>query len=54
MTRAIQRGPKYCKPINVGGYLIWRFLPSGQIDCYLNWLSLVVSVLYKPYKGNTY
>ena len=32
----------YCKPINIGGYLIWRFLPSDHIGCYLNWLSLVV------------
>ena len=32
----------YCKPINIGGYLIWRFLPSGHIGYYLNWLSLVV------------
>ena len=28
----------YCKPINIDGYLIWRILPSGHIDCYLNWL----------------
>ena len=33
---------KYCKPINVGGYLIWRILPSGHIDCYLNWLILAI------------
>ena len=32
----------YCKPINIGGYLIWQFLTSGHIDCYLNWLSLVM------------
>ena len=32
----------YCKPIIIGGYLIWRFLPSGHVSCYLNWLSLVV------------
>ena len=32
----------YCKPINVGGYLIWQILPLGNIDCYLIWLSLVM------------
>ena len=32
----------YCKPFNIGGYLIWRFLPSGYIDCYLNWRSFLV------------
>ena len=35
---------KYCKPINIGGYLIWQILPSGHIDCYLNWLSLGCSL----------
>ena len=41
---------EYCKPINIGGYLIWHFFPSGHIDCHLNWLSLVVSSmnLYEP------
>ena len=38
----VKRSEAYCKPINIGGYLIWRFLPSGHIDCYLNWLSLVM------------
>ena len=33
---------RYCKPINIGGYLIWRILPSGHVDCYLNWLILVI------------
>ena len=32
----------YCKPINIGGYLIWRILPSRHVDCYLIWLSLVM------------
>ena len=27
--------------IYIGGYLIWRILPSGHIDCYLNWLILM-------------
>ena len=34
---------QYCKPINIGGYLIWQILPSGYIDSYLNWLSLLMS-----------
>ena len=32
----------YCKPINIRGYLIWRILTSGYIDCYLNWLILEI------------
>ena len=30
----------YCKPFNIGSYLIWRILPSGHIGWNLNWLSL--------------
>ena len=33
----------HCKPINIGGYSIWRILTLGHFDCYLNWLSLVMS-----------
>ena len=32
----------YCNPINIGGYLIWQILGSGQSDCYLNWLGLMM------------
>ena len=38
---------EYCTPINIGGYLIWRILPSGHIDYYLKFTEF--GVLYKPY-----
>ena len=31
----------YCKLVKIDGYLIWWFLTSKNIDCYLNWPSLV-------------
>ena len=44
----------YCKPINIGGYLIWQILPSGHIDYYLIWLTLVMfsmSLITETYVG---
>ena len=32
----------YCKPIYIGGYLIWRILPLRHIDSYLIWLTFVI------------
>ena len=38
------------KPINTGDYWIWWILPSRHIDCYSNWLRLVIfsNSLLKP------
>ena len=56
--KIIKQTIKYCKPINIGGYLIWYVLPSGRIHYYFNWLSLVmlslrliklVCIGYEPY-----
>ena len=43
----------YCKLINIGGYIIWRFLPSGHSDCYIK-LTEFGDVLYEPDRGNMY
>ena len=45
-----KNSPNYCKPINIGGYLIRQILPLGHIDCYIIWLSFVVHSM-RPIKG---
>ena len=32
----------YCEPFNIDSYLFWQVIPSGHIDCYLYWLSLMM------------